>query len=123
MKPRILQFVFIVFLISPSCASIEFDREYKLNQGEQFVINLKTNPSTGYTWKVEEGLSDSVVTLQKEKYVPVENPSGNPRLGGGGKRKWYFLADKKGNTILKFVYKRPGTEETSKEKYFQVRVE
>ncbi|MGM0530374.1 MAG: protease inhibitor I42 family protein [Bacteroidota bacterium] len=115
-------FLLIYILLLTSCASIQFDREYKVNKGEEFVINLKTNPSTGYNWMIEEGLSDSLVTLQDEEYVPAENPVDKPRLGAGGIKKWHFEAAKKGKTILKFVYKRPGTEETREIKHFQILV-
>ena len=122
MRNFIAPVIFIVLITVFSCASIEFDREYKVNQGEEFVINIKTNPSTGYTWIVEKGLSDSVVTLQGEEYVPDENPSNKPRLGAGGTKKWRFLAEKKGKTTLKFVYKRPGTKEINEVKNFRIHV-
>jgi len=121
MRYSILSSIFIALLVL-SCASIRFDREYEVNQGEEFVINMKSNPSTGYTWIIEEGLSDSVVTLQGKEYVPAENPSNKPRLGAGGTQKWHFSAEKKGKTILKFIYKRPGGEEISETKYFRIRV-
>ena len=105
-----------------SCAGIQFDREYEINKGEEFVINLKTNPSTGYTWIITQGLADSLITLQGEEYVPEENPSDKPRLGAGGTKKWHFRAEKQGKTVLKFVYKRPGTEETRETKLIQIRV-
>ncbi|MBS3774205.1 MAG: protease inhibitor I42 family protein [Bacteroidales bacterium] len=122
MKHSIDLLVFAVLLATSSCAGIQFDRQYKVNKGEEFVINLKTNPSTGYTWMIEEGLSDSLVILQGEEYVPDENPSGKPRLGSGGIKKWHFEAVKEGKTLLKFIYKRPGTEETSEIKQFQIMV-
>mgnify|MGYP006279386657 FL=1 len=121
MRHPILSIVIVLFAIF-SCTGIQFEREYKVNMGEEFVINLKTNPSTGYTWTIEEGFSDSLLTLQDEEYVPMENPSNKPRLGAGGTQKWHFQAVKKGTTLLKFVYKRPGTEETSEIKYFQIQV-
>ena len=65
----------IATLILCSCAVTQFDRKYKLNKGEDFVINLKTNPSTGYIWTIEQGLSDSIVNLQGEKYIPDESPA------------------------------------------------
>ena len=121
MRHPILSIVIVLFAIF-SCTGIQFEREYKVNMGEEFVINLKTNPSTGYTWTIEEGFSDSLLTLQDEEYVPMENPSNKPRLGAGGTQKWHFQAVKKGTTLLKFVYKRLGAEETSEIKYFQIQV-
>ena len=122
MKHFVISLMLIVALTMFGCAGIQFDREYELNEGEEFVINLKTNPATGYTWSITQGLADSLITLQAEEYVPRENPSGKPRLGAGGIKKWHFRAEKQGKTTLKFVYKRPGTEEVRETRYFQIRV-
>ncbi|MCF8335722.1 MAG: protease inhibitor I42 family protein [Bacteroidales bacterium] len=122
MKHPIITLFFIVLLSVSSCATIEFDREYEVNKGEEFVINLKTNPSTGYHWAIEEGLSDSIITLQGDEYVPEENPTNKPRLGAGGTKKWHFRAEREGQTILKFIYKRPGTKDTNERKLIQIRV-
>jgi predicted secreted protein len=112
--------LFLLALIA--CATVKMDREYEVKKGEDFVINLKSKPSTGYTWMIEKGLSDSIVTLEREEFEPVENPTDKPRLGAGGTKKWYFYANKRGKTILKFIYKRPGSEETTKIKHFSVHV-
>ncbi len=122
MKHSVIPLLFIVALTMFNCASIQIDREYEINKGEEFVINLKTNPSTGYIWSITQGLSDSLITLQGEEYIPRENPSGKPRLGAGGNKKWHFRAEKQGKTILKLVYKRPGTEEARETRFFQIRV-
>ena len=113
----------LTFLLSLlACAGIEINRKYEVRKEEEFVINLKSKPSTGYSWMIEEGLSDSVVILEKEEFEPADNPTNKPRLGAGGTKKWYFLAQKRGKTMLKFTYKRPGSKEASKVKYIRVQV-
>jgi predicted secreted protein len=122
MKDSVIFLMFILPLTMFGCAGIQFDREYELNKGEEFVINLKTNPATGYTWSITQGLADSVITLHGEEYVPRDNSSGKPRLGAGGTKKWHFRAEKQGTITLKFVCKRPGTKETRETRYFQIQV-
>ncbi|MBS3808395.1 MAG: protease inhibitor I42 family protein, partial [Bacteroidales bacterium] len=118
-----LQLPLILLLLLSSCASIKPDRTYNISQGEEFVIKLKANPSTGYQWKIKEGLIDSGLSLMKESYEPEPNPTDKPRLGAGGTKSWRFRAEKKGETILTFVYQRAGEKEPGQVKHFRVAVE
>jgi len=110
-------------LLLVSCASIKPDRTYRISQGEEFVIKLKANPSTGYHWEISKGLSDSGLSLLEESYEPAPNPSDKPRLGGGGTKIWRFRAGKKGQTTLTFVYQRSGEKEPEQIKRFRVEVD
>ena len=117
--------ILIGSILMCSCAvmkPVQESQDYNLKKGDEFVIQMETNPSTGYSWSIEKGLADSVVTLQKDTYLPDKNLSGKPRLGASGTQKWYFTASQKGNTLLRFVYKRPGTNHIAKEKFVRVRV-
>lgn len=120
----LLPVLFIVFsLLLASCASVKPDRTYRINQGEEFVIKLKANPSTGYQWKISEGLAESGLSLVEESYEPAPNPTDKPRVGAGGTKSWRFRAGKKGQTTLTFVYKRPGEKDPGQIKHFQVKID
>ena len=122
-----LQLPLLLLLLLPlllsSCASIKPERTYNITQGEEFIIKLKANPSTGYQWKIQQGLNDSILTVVEESYQSEPNPTGKPRLGAGGIKSWHFRAEKRGRTILTFVYQRTGEKEPGQVKHFRVEVE
>lgn len=120
--PLQLPLILLLLLLLSSCASIKPDRTYNISRGDEFVIKLKANPSTGYQWKIKEGLPDTGLSLMKESYEPEPNPTDKPRLGAGGTKSWRFRAEKKGETILTFVYQRPGEKDPGQIKHFRVAV-
>lgn len=70
--------------------------------GEQIIIELPSDPTTGYTW-MPGGYSDSlVVTLMTSDFVA--NPS--TTFGTGGHHRWTFRAVGRGATTLRFTYGR-----------------
>ncbi|HKL37921.1 MAG TPA: protease inhibitor I42 family protein [Bacteroidales bacterium] len=122
MNRPILYATLLLTMVTLSCASVKPDRQYTLSQGEEFVITLKTNPSTGYQWKIEEGLAGSGLVLLEDNYQPADRPSGQPIVGAGGTKTWKFRGAKPGKTLLKMVYQRPGEEKPAETKYFQVKI-
>ena len=74
-------------------------------KSDSVTIELKGNPSTGYTW--EAVLSDeNIVTVSKEvKYLGAEGMVGAPSM-------FYFTVRSLsvGNTVLTLEYKRPWEE-------------
>ena len=122
MKKSAIYVSLLLLLVALGCASVQPDRQYTLSQGEEFVITLKTNPSTGYQWKIAEGLSGSGLLLLDEHYQPADNPSNRPIVGAGGTKTWKFRGDEPGKTMLKMVYQRPGEEKPAEIKYFQIKI-
>ncbi len=122
MKPISTMILTLLVIGMASCASVQPEREYKLSPGEEFVIKLESNPSTGYQWRITKGLEKSGISLMEESYTPKPNPTNKPRLGAGGTKSWKFETNKKGRYLLKFVYQRPGEEEPVQTKHFAVRV-
>jgi predicted secreted protein len=71
--------------------------------GEQFAIDLDSNPSTGYQW-VLVGSLPPWLELVGTTYTPT-NPG---MVGGGGVEKWTFRATGVGNNgIVMLEYMRP----------------
>lgn len=75
------------------------------------TIELKGNPSTGFTW-ISTLSSENVVTVSKDvKYLGAEGMVGAPSM-------FYFTVSSlaSGNTILTLEYKRPWEEKEPLEK-------
>lgn len=75
--------------------------EIEVNLGEEFVIVLDRNATTGYQWAVEN-YDNKFITFIESKY----EPSGDA-TGAGGKSVWTFKANNQGKTIISMKYSRP----------------
>ena len=77
--------------------------QVEVKVGEQIVITLDSNPSTGYTWEAKN--------LDTAMFEQVGDPafsSSNPDLiGSGGTLTLTFKALKAGTAALTLVYHRP----------------
>jgi inhibitor of cysteine peptidase len=91
-------FVFLAFIISPVFSE---ENKIKVNVGDNFKIELKSNPTTGYQWQLAEPLNN--IELVSSRYIP---PNTN-LVGAGGKEIWIFKAIKVGKTHISFKYLRP----------------
>lgn len=96
-----------------SCTSL------KSFKADSVTIELKGNPSTGYTWEAVLS-SENVVTVSKNvKYLGSEGMVGAPSM-------FYFSVSSlsSGNTVLTFEYKRPWEEKTPLEtKVYNINVD
>lgn len=86
--------------------------------GEVLILNLESNPSTGYGWQVR-GLNERILrqvdTTEWQPDVP-----GN--LGGSGTQVLRFAAIGKGRATLNLVYARPWETAAASAKTFSVDV-
>lgn len=73
--------------------------------GEQFVIQLDSNPTTGYEWSTTKPLDTAVVKKVQSQYIPDKVAKGV--VGSGGVEKWTFEAVAKGKTTIVMGYARP----------------
>jgi len=76
-----------------------------IKNGETFYLELKENPSTGYSWKLD--LSPGICILRNE-YIQDKPPEGSkqPLLGLGGGHVWEIKAVTQGSQQVKGIYKR-----------------
>jgi inhibitor of cysteine peptidase len=88
-----------------------------INTGQQLVISLEGNPTTGYTWEV--GSMDEAVLKQIGE---PEFKSSSGALGAGGVMILQFQAISEGDTALTLVYHRPWEQGIAPEKTFEVNV-
>ena len=80
-------------------------------KSDSVTIELKGNPSTGYTWEAVLA-SENIVEISKDvKYLGAEGMVGAPSM-------FYFTVSSvsAGNTVLTFEYKRPWEEKEPLEK-------
>jgi len=73
--------------------------------GQQVVISLKGNPTTGYSWSCAKIEGDAAVAVGKVAYV--RDQSGPRRMGSGGMFVATFKAAKIGKSKITLEYKRP----------------
>ncbi len=83
--------------------------------GQEIIIRLKGNVTTGYSWVVGKIEGDALGQVGKVKYVSDQPPRLVPgrgrrlirhRVGGGGKYVFTFTAKKAGTAKLTLEYKR-----------------
>lgn len=74
--------------------------------GQEFVINLESNPATGYHWQLADPVNEDILKVIKSGYKSkIENLA-----GAGGQGVWVFKAVKEGKTKISFKYMRWQTE-------------
>ncbi|WP_293615851.1 protease inhibitor I42 family protein [Ponticaulis sp.] len=81
--------------------------EVVLSQGNQLILELRSNPTTGYMWSVLSGADTGVMSLVSEDYIGDDNPRG--MVGVGGQTVFVFNADQVGETTLSLGYARSGS--------------
>jgi inhibitor of cysteine peptidase len=89
-----------------------------LKNGENFTLQLKENPTTGYSWQLNlsEGLS-----ILSDNYVQDEAPEGN--VGVGGTHSWIIKALSEGTQQVNGIYKQSWMNTTGTEDNFTLTVE
>jgi inhibitor of cysteine peptidase len=74
--------------------------EIELHVGEEFVIILHENPTTGFHWNpISSG--EPVCKLLDNSFDPTGNVPGN-----GGNHSWHFKAVKEGSSKIEYAYRR-----------------
>lgn len=100
------------FILNPALAATE----YETSVNDEFEIDLKSNPTTGYQWRAH--YDPEYINLLKENYIP-DSPN---RIGSGGKSIFRFRPLKKGYTVIYMIYKRPWLKEKHKQKTYQIHI-
>lgn len=89
---------------------------FELHAGETLVIELVSNPTTGYRWQAVSG-QPVVEQLGEARFTPESD-----RVGAGGVESLRFRAAVPGETQLELVYRRPWEEDVDPLEQFAVRV-
>ena len=91
------------------------NRDITIRLGDDFVIALESNPTTGYAW--EAHFDGSMLRL-----VDREFSSYGPGVGAGGIERFRLKALIAGDTLLSLIYKRPWESSAAEDIVFRVHV-
>jgi len=75
----------------------------RLNLGDEFVIMLPSNRTTGYQWQIDRPLDGNKIKQMGLVYVPDKTGM----VGSGGKEEWKFKARGPGKSKVSFKYVKP----------------
>jgi Predicted secreted protein len=84
-------------------AAVQDTTYLDVGAGDEFVICLDSNPSTGYGWMAD--FDASALCLKKKDFVSSRHPPG--MVGVGGRELFTFAALKAGETKLYMTYLQP----------------
>ena len=102
MKTKSIGFILAVLLFT-GCSTTSF-------KSEKTNLELKGNPTTGYTWIYTIG-DNTIISVEEDiKYLGAKGVMGAP-----SKFTYTIKSLKAGNTSLKFEYKRPWEEKDAEE--------
>ena len=88
-----------------------------LTKGGTLVVQLESNPSTGYSWAVNG--DPSPLKLVSSEY---KQPDQSGRIGAQGIQEFHLEATAPGTSILKLVYRRPWEKNVAPAKMFALNV-
>jgi inhibitor of cysteine peptidase len=88
-----------------NASSAQNGKKVSLHVGDQLVVSLKANGTTGYAWKIRS-VKKKVLKPRSATYVPSPNPK--HLVGTGGVYKLRLKALAKGTTTLRLRYMRGG---------------
>jgi len=96
----------------------ENGKSISLKNGEIFILQLRENPSTGYSWElnVSEGLN-----ILSDGYAQDKAPEGE--VGVPGTHSWTIEAVSQGSQQVNGIYRRPWENTTGTEDNFTLNVE
>lgn len=103
MTRTIYRLAFIFAFMAMGAASHAAE-EVRLARGHEKRIVLKENPSTGYSWKIDEDGSENLSLLA---IVDHGHKRGANMPGAPGERSWTLRAKGGGRAVLQIVYQRP----------------
>ncbi len=122
-KFLVIPFFIGAVLLMPGCAEeskvyADPAKTVEVAPGKEFVVNLESNPTTGYSWL--ESHDEAIIELVEKTYEQDETKT--PMVGVGGIQTFNFKALKPGTTEIKFSYQRPWENEAIKQMVFKVTV-
>lgn len=105
----------------PSSVVLSDDRRCprSLQNGQQLIVSLPSNPTTGYRWILHESAPEQLRSLGPEVF---SNPK-DDMIGGDGLSTWRFEARQAGSGRLYLTYQRPWEADVEPAGLFDCRIE
>lgn len=108
---------------TPSTISLDEARvsrcPLQLARGQTLLINLRSNPTTGFRWQVQDAAPNVLRSLGPEVY---SNPEDSGLVGSAGQSSWRFAAAQAGSGRLLLVYRRPWETDVAPAQSFDCQV-
>ncbi len=105
--------------------TISLDEEHssrcplELVQGQSVLITLRSNPTTGFRWQVQDAAPGVLRSLGPEVY---SNPEDSGLVGSAGQSSWRFAAANPGGGRLLLVYRQPWEPNVAPAQTFECQV-
>jgi inhibitor of cysteine peptidase len=80
----------------------------RLNNGQNMILSLPSNPTTGYRWAIQDSAGGVLKALGPEVY---RNPEDAGIVGAAGVSTWRFQAFATGPGRLRLTYQQPWAPE------------
>ncbi len=109
-----LGFVLLAFSTSKSRNPSDPHR-ITVKPGQTFKIKLEANPTTGFTWQMQNPIDKSLLTVLNKSFTAKGKSAGSP-----GEEVWQFKALKKGTIFLTFAYRRSWESEVQKRESYTI---
>jgi inhibitor of cysteine peptidase len=78
-------------------------KQVSAKAGSEIVVNLPSNPSTGYSWTDVVFGTPGILAQTDRKYIAASSGA----VGAAGTEAWTFKASSKGITTVRVDYSRP----------------
>lgn len=95
--------------------SAQSDCPLTLDRGQRLVLNLPSNPSSGFRWELNQGAENVLRSLGPEVYTHPEDAG---MVGSAGRSTWRFEAYQSGEDELLLQYRRPWEQGVAPAKTF-----
>ncbi|PJI49174.1 MAG: peptidase inhibitor I42 [Pseudomonas sp.] len=82
----------------------------KLHEGQELVLILPSNPTTGFRWEMRNAANGLLRPLGPEVY---SNPEDAGLVGSAGESTWRFRVTGAGEDKLELAYRRPWEAEVA----------
>ena len=87
----------------------------QLHIGQQLIVSLPSNPTTGYRWAIQDSAGGVLRSLGPEVYSSSDN---GQLLGSGGQSTWRFEVFAAGTGRLRLTSQQPWEPETEPAQVF-----
>jgi len=101
-KRSLLLALFLLIAVQGQGSLGQDDSTIEVKVGQEFIVTLDANHTTGYQWALAEPLNEKIVKLVSAVYSLPKTK----HLGQGGTEIWAFKAVGKGQIIMKLNYAR-----------------
>lgn len=103
---QLLIFLFSIFLFVGCQTPTKVEKQtcnYSITLNKEFIVELPSNPSTGYSWHWANASSSAKIQKTNDSFTSTASPN---IVGAGGIQKIRFKGVKRGFETIKLVYIR-----------------